>query len=162
MLPTYLAMLIGCYVPLVFLLFPFKANSSRDKIPFYDLLLFFAAIPLPVYLVVNWEKILYSGWAFQVPLAGFLFGILEWIALFEAARRVVGLVLAALVGVFSIYPLFAIHCPGFLLGRQISLQRLVSYQFIGDSGVTGILMSVVHTELNRSSVLRAVRGDMMR
>ncbi|MFC2066936.1 TRAP transporter permease, partial [Chloroflexota bacterium] len=142
-LTRYLAVFMGLFFPFVFLLFPASSSASRDKVPWYDILLFICALILPVWLTIHATDILYKAWGFKAPFEGLAIAVLTWPLLFEASRRVVGVSLAALVGLFSIFPLFAGYAPGFLEARSIPVNQLLSYLFIGQDGVTGLLLEII-------------------
>jgi TRAP transporter 4TM/12TM fusion protein len=141
---AYLHLILAFFLPLVFLYFPASARS-REKLPYYDLVLAILCLVSAFYFFLHGEDILYKGWEVEPPPTAFVLGILLWAFVLEAARRAVGWVLFSLVLLFSVYPLFAEIMPGFLSAKSFSFSRLVGYQVMGPEGIIGLPTRVLGT-----------------
>jgi len=146
-LPTgYLFLILACLLPLVFLYFPVSPRL-RHKLPWYDILFSSLCFIIPFYFFLHAMDIMYKGWEVSPPGEAFIMGGILWVIALEAARRTVGWVLAALVFLFSIYPLFAEAMPGLLMAKSYPLSRLVGYYMMGPEGVIGLPIKVAGTLL---------------
>ncbi|MBI4330258.1 MAG: TRAP transporter fused permease subunit [Chloroflexi bacterium] len=139
---AYLATLLGCFIPLVFLIIPATSRSPRDRIPWYDVLLAAVSLAGPVFVIVSAERMAASDWEVDPPPFGLILGLTTWLITLEGLRRAGGQVVAGIVGVFSVYPLFAAYMPSVLFGKNYSLKTLVGYHFLGTSSIFGLPMQV--------------------
>ena len=64
----YLYLLLSFFFSLTFLLFPAWRGAPRDRVPWYDVLLFAAAVAAPAYFAWNGLRILEEAWDFRAPL----------------------------------------------------------------------------------------------
>ena len=141
---AYLHLILAFFLPLVFLYLPANARS-REKLPYYDLVLAVLCLVSAFYFFLHGEDILFKGWEVEPPPTALVFGILLWAFVLEAARRAVGWVLFFLVLLFSIYPLFGEFMPGLLSAKSFPFTRLVGYQVMGPEGVIGLPTRVLGT-----------------
>jgi TRAP transporter 4TM/12TM fusion protein len=127
---------------LTFLLYPARKGATQDRLPWYDVLLilgtilglgytFFFAMPF----MIQW------GHGF-VHAPQLILGLMVLIAVFEAARRIVGWPLIIIVLVVMFHSLFAEHFPSFLVCKGASISELVGFLYMGDSGLFGVVMGV--------------------
>ncbi|MBW1788494.1 MAG: TRAP transporter fused permease subunit, partial [Deltaproteobacteria bacterium] len=61
-----------------------------------------------------------------------------WALIIEAVRRTGGAMLASIILVASVYPLFAYLCPGILMSKQFSLDRIVGFHYLGTESIFGL------------------------
>lgn len=134
---AYLHLILSFFLPLVFLYFP-AAARFKGKVSWFDLVLSLSCFIGSFYFFLNGQKILSQGWEVSPPFIPFALGVLLWILVLEAARRVVGWVLFGIVFLFSIYPLFGEFMPGILFSKSFSFQRLVGYYAMGPEGIIGL------------------------
>lgn len=139
---AYHYLLMALFLPLAFLLIPARKGNAVGKIPWYDILAAMVAFGAPFYLFLVSNDILWHGWAARAPTSGLVVGAIVWFLPVEACRRFGGLALALIALVLSLYPLFAGHMPGILLGPPLSLDRLISYHAFSSESIQGIPMSV--------------------
>ena len=139
---AYWALILGVFLPFSFLVFPLREKSPKERIPWYDYLLAALAVLGPVYVIVYAEPLLVEAWATQPSTVGYIFGLLMWLLLLEATRRIAGVPLLIIVGLSSAYPLFAIHMPDLLVGKSYSLERIVGFHFMSSSGIFGLPIQV--------------------
>jgi TRAP transporter 4TM/12TM fusion protein len=140
---SYLYCLVAFYLPLVFILFPARKGMPKNKIPWYDKLLFFFVFGASTYFVFNSLNIMRLGWEFIAPPFPTLLGVVFWFMVLEAIRRTGGLVLTILCGFFSFFPLFANNMPGFLNGVSFSFVATARYHAMSTTSTMGIPMQVV-------------------
>jgi len=139
---TYFALLVAAFVSSVFLRFPAAKSSPRDRIPFYDVLLAGLTLPGMLFVATHPLDILLKGWEVNPPPVAFVLGLLTWALIIEAVRRTGGLVLASVILVISIYPLFAYLMPGIFMAREFSLERIVGFHYLGTESILGMPTAV--------------------
>lgn len=130
--------MIGIFLSSSFLIFPVSKNASREKIPWYDVLLFLLAIACCIYLMVNAFKITVEGWSLVGPPMATSVSIIMWVLVLEALRRGGGLTLFIFTGIISLYPLVAEHMPGFLEGTGWSLAGAARFHVLTRESIIGI------------------------
>ena len=135
---SYYAILMAAFLSSTFLLFPATAKSPRDRIPWYDVALAAACLAGPAFVALNPYKIIGQGWEVMPPLIGQVLALLTWVLVLEAVRRAGGLLLAGVILIVSVYPLFAHVCPGLLMAKQYSLARILGFHFLGMQSLFGL------------------------
>lgn len=140
---AYYYCLLAFYGSLSFIIFPASKASSRERVPPYDTLLFLLCLIIAGYFATQSLKIIEKGWEFVAPPLPTIFGLLLWLLLLEAVRRVAGGVLMGTCLFFSFYPVFAHLMPGFLEGRDFSLLATARYHAMSVESILGIPMKVV-------------------
>jgi TRAP transporter 4TM/12TM fusion protein len=139
---AYWALILGVFLPFSFLVFPLSAKSPKERIPWYDYLLAALSVPGPVYVIVYAEPLLVEAWATQPSMIAYILGLLTWLLLLEATRRIAGVPLLIIVALSSAYPLFAIHMPDLFVGKSYTLKRIVGFHFMSSSGIFGLPIQV--------------------
>lgn len=134
---AYLHLILSFFLPLVFLYFP-AAPRYKEKVSWFDISLSLLCFGSTFYFFLKGQNILFEGWEVSPPSVPFALGIILWIIVLEAVRRVVGWVLFSLVFLFSIYPLFGEHMPGILFSKSFPFKRVVGYYTMGPEGVIGL------------------------
>jgi TRAP transporter 4TM/12TM fusion protein len=156
--------LAAIFLSPTFLIFPISKKAPKDKIPWYDFLLFLLTIICCAYVMVNAMKIALEGWVEVGPTSSIVVSILMWGISLEALRRIGGLSLLAFAFVFSIYPLFAEYMPGFLEGAGWSFVGAAKYHVLTAESVIGIPMQtfcqLVIGFMIFSSILQATGGGL--
>jgi TRAP transporter 4TM/12TM fusion protein len=139
---SYYYLLAGIFLALALLIYPAKA-SDRDRIPWYDWILFAATIGATGWLAWNGERIVQEGWDIRAPIeATIMAGIFCALAL-EGVRRVGGGLLFLICAFFFAYPLFSESMPGFLWGPQSDFAQLLQQHALGTESIIGVPMRVV-------------------
>lgn len=141
----YLYLLLASFLPPVFLMFPAAKSARRDRVPWYDAVLFVAAFAAPCYFAWHGFRILQEAWEFRAPLQAVVVGAVLWALVLEAARRAGGLALFTLVLALSLYPVYAGHLPGPVSGLSMPLTDVVRYQSTSVEAILGIPMRVFGT-----------------
>ncbi|MCK7542573.1 TRAP transporter permease [Marinobacter bryozoorum] len=131
-------MVVALMLPLVFVLWPMNRFASRHKVPWYDILLFLAAAGICGFFVYNAEQILDRGWEYAAPDYAVTMSFLFWAVVVEAIRRAGGLPIAVIVGLASIYPIFADKVPGPIQGFPSTPDQTAIYLAMSREGIMGI------------------------
>ncbi|MBW1912248.1 MAG: TRAP transporter fused permease subunit [Deltaproteobacteria bacterium] len=135
---SYFSVLIAAFVSSAFLIFPATKKSPRDRIPWYDTLLAIASLLGPIYVIIYNMDIILGGWEVVPPLGGMIFALITWALVIEAVRRTGGTLLASIILLVSVYPLFAHLCPGILMAKQYSLSRILGFHLLGSESIFGL------------------------
>lgn len=125
-------------LPLVFILWPMNRRSQRSRVPWYDAVLFVAATAICAFFVFNAENILDRGWEYSAPGYAIVLSVLLWVIVVEAIRRAGGLPIAIIVGLASIYPIFADMMPGPIQGFPSSFDQTAIYMAMSREAIMGI------------------------
>ena len=134
----FLYAILAIFLPLVFVIFPARKESTRN-VAWYDMLLFVGAIVVNVYFAYNAENIVTMGWDYTGPPLALAFSFVLWVLVVEALRRTAGPVVAVIAVVFSVYPLFAGHVPiGFLQGIEFDLPSAARMHAMGGDSILGL------------------------
>lgn len=114
-----------------------KANAVLS------LVLVTATVGASIWMLTRWKPIAFSG---GITSDGdFIAGIVLLLVVFEAARRGIGWILAAITFVFFLYPFAAPYLPGVLEGRGSTLERIVVVLSTDTAGIYGIPVGVAAT-----------------
>ena len=71
----YLGVLMAALIPQVFLVIPASSRSSRERVPWYDLLAAAAFFACAVYVIVHAMDIQLRGWSVRPPVPALWLGI---------------------------------------------------------------------------------------
>ncbi len=128
---------------LVFMLYPAKKGMRKDTIPWYDWVLAILSLACTLYLSCNYAYIMsnvgnFSPFDIAVGLVGILL-------LFEACRRVVGVPIMIIVGLFLAYIFLGYLIPGSYGIRQMKLKQIVTHMYYTTNGVFGTPLGVCAT-----------------
>jgi len=127
---------VGFLMMLTFMLYPASKSLSGRKIPWYDWVLALAGFILGFY---HWyfetDLILRAGSPTVVDL---VVGSVVVILLFEGCRRILGMALPLICGIFLLYGLFGDYLPGVLAHRPFYFDQIVSQMYLGVEGIYGL------------------------
>ena len=129
---------------LIFLLYPPTKLKVKSKFFLYlDVLLGLLAVSSCLYLFVEYRALtLRVG----VPTtADLVFGVIIIVLLFEATRRVLGLSLPIIAGVFLIYAFWGPYFPGMLAHRGYGMTRIINQMYLTAEGIFGPILGVSST-----------------
>ncbi len=129
---------VALMLPLVYVLWPMNRHAPTNRVPWYDVILFLATIGIVGFFVYNAENILDRGWEYAAPDYAMVMSFLFWGTVLEAARRAGGLPIAIIVGIASIYPIFAGVVPGPIQGFPSSPQQTAIYHAMSRESIMGI------------------------
>ncbi|MCS7197248.1 MAG: TRAP transporter permease [Candidatus Bipolaricaulota bacterium] len=128
---------------LIFLLYPLRKRSARDKVPLYDIVLALLAIVGPLYFFFNFEAMVLRAGA-ETTL-DIIMGALTLVLVLEAARRAVGLALPIVAIVFLLYAHFGAYLPEIIAHRGYSLERIIKHLYPTTEGIFGIPLGAAAT-----------------
>ncbi len=127
---------VGFLLALTFVLYPYGKGGRPDKVAPVDWL--FAGLG---FLLSTYQWI-YEGDLIQragEPTTPDLWvGTIMVLLVFEAARRIMGLALPLVSGIFLLYGLFGQHLPGDLAHRGFAFEQIVDQLGFGTEGIFGI------------------------
>jgi TRAP transporter 4TM/12TM fusion protein len=101
------------------------------------------AVVVSVYSLTRWQAIALSGG--DTNSLDLYAGVILLLLVLEAARRGIGLVLAAITSVFLVYPFISPFLPGIFAGRGVSANRVVNFLTTTTEGIYGIPLGVAAT-----------------
>ena len=121
---------------LTYLVFPASRRAGQTRVPWFDWGLALGAFALGFY---HWffEAALVQR-AGQPVVLDLLVGTVVVILVFEAARRVLGVALPIVSGLFLLYGLFGQHLPRAIAHRPFGYDQIVAQLFLGTEGIYGI------------------------
>jgi len=128
---------------LVYLLYPAAKGLRRDRLNPLDVLFVAASLFCLGYLLFNYRAIVNQ--AGVLTAADVVVGAVGILLLFAAARRIIGLPMVIIAGVFVLYALFGRGLPGVLAHSNVSIRQLVDHLFFTTEGVFGIPLGVSST-----------------
>ena len=133
-------------LPLTFWLFPLHRSAPQDRIPLYDWALGLLSMLPGIYGVLYYEDIVARIQQVD-PLTQMqvVMGSLLVILLLEGTRRVVGVPLAAIAGLFGAYMYFGEYMPGLLRGLPLHYTEIIETLFLTDEGIFSMPLGVSAT-----------------
>jgi TRAP transporter 4TM/12TM fusion protein len=134
-----------------------KALDGRPADRILSSLLVLAVVGSSVWLLSRWKDIAFSG-GLTEP-GDFYAGAIIIILVFEAARRGIGLILAAITLVFFLYPFVSPYLPGLLNSRGYSFERIVIFLTTDTQGVYGIPIGVAATYIIIFTIFGALLSE---
>ena len=128
---------VGFLLALTFLIYPaIRKGGKPSRISLGDWILAAGAFALGTYhWIFEAELIQRSGDPSHADLVA---GTLLVVLVFEAARRILGLALPIVCGLFLAYGLFGQYLPGSLAHRGYGLDQIVNQLALGSEGIFGI------------------------
>lgn len=135
---TYLYLLLAFLFAPAFLLYPPKKGASGPALFYFDIFLFLLAFGSCMYLAIHGMEIMQRGWGFAAPLLPTILSVVIWFLLIEISRRTTGQFFAGIIALFSFYPIFASHMPGFLEGHQVTFAQTAIYHVMSNQSLLGI------------------------
>ncbi|MBW1998495.1 MAG: TRAP transporter fused permease subunit [Deltaproteobacteria bacterium] len=141
---THRAISSGLICTLVFLLFPFKKGTSRDKLPWYDVIPIIVVLMGSSYIAVNANQLVAEGrlitYGHEMVLAALLFA-----CVIEAIRRTIGSILAVIIICSFFYAVYSNHFPGFLRSTGFSYPIILGWMYLSAEGLWGMILGIVST-----------------
>lgn len=142
--PGYYYLLISAFLPLTFLFFTLRRQSS-GMITIPDIVAAFLAFAIPIYFFVYSTQLTAEAWetGHTAPLAAKALSVVILLLVLEATRRVAGVAVAVVCLLFGVMPMFAEALPGPLQGITFSFVSTVCHHSMGTESILGIPMRVV-------------------
>jgi TRAP transporter 4TM/12TM fusion protein len=141
---SYLYALLGLFLSLVFLVFP-ATKRSIGRIPWYDYVLFLAAIAIFGYYTATGLQSIQEGWEYDSPMFPVVLAFFAWALIMESVRRTSGIPILIIFGVLSFYPVYAGYMPAIFSGMPQDLISTARYHLMSEESVLGIPMTVFGT-----------------
>jgi len=128
---------VGFLMLLTYLLYPaIQRGKPETRIPWHDWLLALGGFGLSFYqMFFEGDLIQRAGDPTKLDI---VVGTVVIVMVFEAARRILGLALPIVCGLFLLYGLFGQYLPGDLAHRGYSYAQLVDQLGFGTEGIYGI------------------------
>jgi len=137
----YLAIFLGFLLGLEFLILPATKKLSKEKLPWYDLVLCFLSIAIGVYIGINYHSLLMT--IGLITTFKTIMGTVFLLLILEGTRRLTGWMLVCVVVVFVLYYYFGNLLPGVLQISRISYGRMIAQLSLGADAVFGVALRTV-------------------
>ncbi len=137
---AYLYTLAALLIGLVFIYVPATNKAPRNTVPWYDAVFFLLSVAVFSYFAFNAHRIISEAWEFMAPQSAVAVSAVGWLLLLEATRRSGGTAVFVVVGLFSLYPVFAEVMPGPIAGLSQDISTTMAYHFTSSESVLGIPM----------------------
>jgi TRAP transporter 4TM/12TM fusion protein len=134
----YFYAVLTILLPLAFFVFPASTKSPLDRVPWYDVILTLSALGISSSLVYFSNEIVDKGWEYSAPDYMQYLSIALWLLVLEATRRGGGNIVATIIAVVSVYPLFAGSLPGILEGSTESIGDTAAFHALSTESIIGI------------------------
>jgi TRAP transporter 4TM/12TM fusion protein len=145
---------VGFVLALVFLYYPGTKKSIRSRPSAVDLVLFFTAIAVTVFTVLDRDAFLMR--AGVASMAENIVGGILMLLVLEACRRAVGPQLLILAVLFLLYAWLGKYIPGVFSHRGQSIKRIIYQMYLGSQGIFGLPIAVSSTYLIIFVILGAI------
>ncbi len=126
---------LGFVMMLVFLIYPISKKARRDNLPIYDI--FLSALAMGVCLYIALQHVELANRINKNTLLDLWVGGILIVLLFECCRRVVGLPIMVVAGVFILYAYFGRYMPGGLQHRGFKVKRIITQLVFTTEGIMG-------------------------
>ncbi|MBO5500463.1 MAG: TRAP transporter large permease subunit, partial [Clostridia bacterium] len=126
---------LGYVMMLVFLIYPISKKARRDNLPIYDI--FLSALAMGVCLYIALQHVELANRINKNTLLDLWVGGILIVLLFECCRRVVGLPIMVVAGVFILYAYFGKYMPGGLQHRGFKVKRIITQLVYTTEGIMG-------------------------
>lgn len=131
--------MLAIFLSLTFIVYP-ASKKSRDRVPWYDVVLFIICIGTCAYFSWHATDIVTKGWEFKPPMPVLIFAIVMFGMAVEAERRAGGTTIFLVVLIVALYPLVAKYMPMVLRGFTLSFGETVSYHILSTESLLGVPM----------------------
>jgi TRAP transporter 4TM/12TM fusion protein len=137
----FLGVILVTVLASVFISRPATVNSSRTKLPWYDVILALLSVAVGGYLAVYYPRIVND--IGEMTADKVILGTIAVVLVMEASRRMSGWVLLIISSAFILYAHFSYLFPGMLNARGISWSRIVVHLYIDPNSLLGIPLTIV-------------------
>ena len=150
----YEMLFLAAILTLTFLLYPAHPRFLKRINPILDLLPAAASIAMALYVLLNFEEVIYR--ANSPTPTDFIFGLMAIGVVLEASRRTIGIHLPILGLIAMAYAYFADFMPGPFHGPPKNLDDIVANQYLGTDGMLGQPLLVAATFIILFTIYGAV------
>ncbi|KMK65084.1 TRAP transporter, 4TM/12TM fusion protein [Puniceibacterium sp. IMCC21224] len=141
---AYLYTLGAVFLTIVFLVYPLSKTPHR-ALEIVDFVAAGTAWFICSYFGLTGEQSLNEGWEYAQPLMPKVLSFVLWALIVEAMRRVTGTLMAIIVLVFSLYPVFAGSMPGPIAGFSQPIGDIIPFHILSSESSFGIPMEAFGT-----------------
>ena len=134
----YYYLLTAVLLPLVFIAFPPSKKSSKDRVPWYDIVLALLTFGVLLYFVSEAERILEEGWEYSAPDLAKAMALVLWVLIIEIGRRTGGPSILVITIVLSTFPIYAHLMPEIVSGVNQSLTDTAAFHIMSAESFLGI------------------------
>lgn len=128
---------------LIFLLYPARSDSPRDRMHWSDGVLAVAGVAVGAYMIIYYQEIVLRA---GLPTTGDLvFGAITILLVLEAGRRLVGWPISLIAIVALLYAYLGPYIPGMFGHRGFPLRRIISHMYVTTEGILGLPLGVSAT-----------------
>jgi len=145
---------VGFILVLVWLYFPARSKSPRNRPSYFDLGLVLVTLVDIVYTIIARDAFLMR--AGVATLDNYIAGGILILLILEACRRSVGPQLLALGVIFLLYAYVGKYIPGVFSHRGYSIERIIYQMYLTTQGIFGIPIEVSSTFLIIFVILASV------
>ncbi|WP_337995696.1 TRAP transporter permease [Oleispirillum naphthae] len=131
---------LALVLPLIFLLYPAREGSPKDKPSTVDWALAGTITACSLYVFVFYEEV--SVNAGMLDDYVLYLGAAMILLIFEAARRVLGYVLPCFCGFFLFFAYFGTYMPGPLAHAGLSVTSIIENLYLTTDGIFGMVTGV--------------------
>ncbi|MFC1816613.1 TRAP transporter permease [Thermodesulfobacteriota bacterium] len=135
---------LGLVLFITFLIVPWRKGKAT-KLTWYDALFAVFALVWNAYLVLNWDNVHAMCAQFALPKPLLISAIVNGVLVFEASRRLIGLIMPSIAACFVIYLFTSSYLPGFLRAGSCSTERVICYIGLWADGIYGMLLGMSAT-----------------
>ena len=129
---------------MTYIYYPATQKSSREKVPWYDIIAILLSVCVNLYILINSIDIAKRPYIPPTLLEKTFTLIIVGLIL-EGVRRTTSLLLAGIGLLFFIYPFIAGHLPAFLFSRSQSLSRVAEIIYVFPQGIYSHLLAIFAT-----------------
>lgn len=121
---------------LIFLLYPTFKKQRRDKVPFYDWILFLLSISSCLYLFSEFQDLMTTRGGIPNTM-DIVMSVVTVLLVLEAARRVTGMILPVVALIFFSYPFFSHNewLPRLLTTRDFDFGDILGQMYLKTDGL---------------------------
>jgi len=138
---AYYSLLIGCFLPLIFLYDSPGRQFSWKK--WLNLLGALITVGTAAFFFLNAFNIEYKSWEYNAPTSAIFGAFTLLIVIFWALKKSSGTSFFLIAVCFLCFPLFAQHIPGALKGTGFTPLEALQYYAFGTEAVFGLVMDVM-------------------
>jgi TRAP transporter 4TM/12TM fusion protein len=139
---AYLYLLMALFLPQAFLLFPPRRGAFGPVYAGIDVVLAALCFGITGFFAWHGYTIIERGWGYFAPAYMTAMAVVLWVLVIEAVRRTTGVTLAAVIGFFSLYPVFASYMPAFLEGQGRAFLTTANFHTMSVDSLLGIPLRV--------------------
>jgi len=143
--PQHWAIHLGLILLLVYWLLPIREKASRQKLPWYDVVLGLLGLGWNFYIVFNYDALYARSITGYVATYESIGSWINMLVVLEATRRLMGPVIPAIAAFFILYTLTASYFPGFLEASSHSWSRVGRYVGLFVTGLYGNILNISAT-----------------